>query len=319
MATEVSSSTGGLDVGLSASPDDLGSSDMESTNRLENEELQNRTPTHLAQTETKTVGWLRLMLVTLLGLVAVSISLAAYRTTKSSERRVFENDTNNIVEKFIATFESTVRQRIAIIDNFSVDITSFVKDNTNVEWPFVSLPNFEIRAGQTAELAGLMSLGLLVSVETEAEKLAFLSFAANDSTQEEGIALQLGIPVENVTQVPRFSTLMARTPAGYEVDTSSGPYLISNQVYPARTSVWRGQNYLAVPELGELLWTVLVNGTMGVGASFDFIDPETRNEPRYDIIQQNLKASGFGRVDGLGYENDTAAALFYPGKISSSI
>lgn len=275
--------------------------------------------TEPASRETRAVGCLRMTLASLLTAVAFSISFAANASGRAQEVRAFEKDFLSIAHKFISSFEASASQQLAIIESFSMDLTAYAKNHAESDWPFVFLPDFEIRAGYNAEQTGLISMALLVHVEHE-DRTGFLEYMANnDTTQEQGIAIQRGVSIDDVEPVPRLPDVMVRTSTGYAIDNSTGPYLISNQRYPARAIPWRGQNFLADPVVGSTLGGVLEGKKMAMGPSFEFIDEASRIGPRYEAVRYNVDATKFGSSNGVTYEFDPMAAIFYPGKVSENL
>ena len=63
------------------------------------------------------------------------------------------------------------RQSFAVLGNVAMDLTAHAK-NQNQSFPFVTLPDFGLRAGRLADIAGLMTLTTFPLVE-ESERKAY--------------------------------------------------------------------------------------------------------------------------------------------------
>jgi hypothetical protein len=70
---------------------------------------------------------------------------------------------------------------------------------------------------------------------------------------------------------------------------------------------------IADPGMKDSLRSLIQLGEYVVVECFDFVDPASRSHPKYKIVDENVKLSKFGKEDGVKYENDPIAPLFYPG------
>jgi hypothetical protein len=136
------------------------------------------------------------------------------------------------------SFESQAKQRLAMLEGFTVDLTSHAKNTKNAPWPFVTLPDYHYRAGLVARDAGFMSVVLLTVVE-ETERAQFVQFLQNDTSQQVGFARQVGLPVEAVAPIPPFPDIVRLTLHGPVVDDTPGPFMVTTQIYPSRSTISR--------------------------------------------------------------------------------
>jgi hypothetical protein len=192
----------------------------------------------LAAAETKVVGRLRLTVVGLLTIVSVAICSVSYASVRRSEVNDFQRDFTNLGEKFALSFESQAKQRLAMLEGFTVDLTSHAKNTENAQWPFVTLPDYQYRATLLARDAGFMSAAFNTVVEVD-ERTQFVQFLQNDTSQRVGFAMQLGLPVEAVAPIPPFPDIVKLTPKGPIVDDTPGPFMVATQIYPSRSKISR--------------------------------------------------------------------------------
>lgn len=70
---------------------------------------------------------------------------------------------------------------------------------------------------------------------------------------------------------------------------------------------------MAEPSRTAVLNELVQNGTWAVMASSEFIDSTKRSHPRFKVVTDNVRFSKFGSDNGLVYENDAIAPVFFPG------
>jgi len=159
----------------------------------------------LAKNETKFVSRFRILLLFLLVGTALSVSLTAYFVNAEGEREDFVNAVASHATKIIETFEEeAVEKRTALIQ-LSRELTSHAKF-ANMTWPFVHLPDWELRAMLTRELADVIGLFVLPIVTREnLDKWATYT-VANQGWFAEGMAIQEMYFGVNATRsgVPEF-------------------------------------------------------------------------------------------------------------------
>jgi hypothetical protein len=185
----------------------------------------------LAEAETKVVRRMRVTVFTVLSAVSVAICIAAYIGARQSEINDFRLDFANLGFKFVRTFEGRAKQDLAMLAGFAMDYTSHAK-YAKLEWPFVTLPDFHHQAGHLARIGGFMSVGLVTLVEDH-KREAFVQFMKNDSAQQEGYALQLGLPTESVAPIPSFPDVTKWTSNGTMTDDTAGPFMVITQYFPS--------------------------------------------------------------------------------------
>jgi hypothetical protein len=177
----------------------------------------------LAKKENRAVWYLRFTVFLLMGAVALAVCLTVFFGAKNSEQSDFEEDFADMSQKLVESFQVSFSQRLGIYEDFSYEITSYTLD-TNTSWPLVALPDFERRAGRTARLANMLSIIILPLVEAQVRE-EWENFAnASFGWKAEGIALQQGVPVEDVEVPPLTPFIYQNGPDGREPAGGPGPY-----------------------------------------------------------------------------------------------
>lgn len=134
----------------------------------------------LAKQETKQVFRLRVFVVLILIAAASSITLAVFFLTKKAEAEEFEIQYEGVAGKILEHFEEILKEMSAV-SGLAVGATIHnerlqemhtkygIHDETEypVEWPFVTLPNFQERAGNVRSISGAIyvSINPIVSIE----------------------------------------------------------------------------------------------------------------------------------------------------------
>jgi hypothetical protein len=98
----------------------------------------------LARKETKVVHVLRVLVLLLLFVTATLTSVGVYLYTSNEEKQHFEVEYQFNAERIIESFHDSVVRRLGAINSMATAITSYAID-TNQTFPFVTVPNFEIR------------------------------------------------------------------------------------------------------------------------------------------------------------------------------
>jgi hypothetical protein len=260
-----------------------------------------------AKEENNAVWYLRLFVFLLLACVALAVCLSVYYVGTASEKEDFEQDFEDLGDKLVESFGLTIRQRFGIVENFALTLTSFVNNDANNSWPFVTLPDYERRAGNTARLADLTTLHLIVRVETE-QRTAWDAYSnLNQGWFAEGFAIQQGIPVKDVEAPPIAPTILMPTPEGAVVpDPGPGPFFPIWQTFPVIPTPLSNFNTLKVTP--KPMTAVLESGKPVIRESVVIADED---DPSYQLYKMFLETY---ESYGTKYEFDPASSLFFPGK-----
>lgn len=98
----------------------------------------------MARSETRVVNILRVTVLLVLMSTAVLVSAVVYRYTRNEEHQNFVASYDQSALQVIDSFHEVVQRNMAAIASLSTSITSYAKD-TNVTFPFVTVPDFELR------------------------------------------------------------------------------------------------------------------------------------------------------------------------------
>lgn len=120
----------------------------------------------IGQSENKTVGYMRSVLLLVLCVVAVGVSTAVYLYTQRNEKDDFETQYFDHAQKLVSSFESSAKLRLSAIESFAVSIASQAKARGET-WPNVTTPDFERMAAYVMRLSAVMSLTLFQLVMPE--------------------------------------------------------------------------------------------------------------------------------------------------------
>lgn len=210
--------------------------DVSETDHSENKAAAAAT-TSLGALESKIVGRLRITVVTILTAMALVTSFLAFGYARREEKRNFEDNFKSMAEKLARGFESAAKQHLSMLEGFAIDVTAYAS-NTKSEWPYVALPDFQLRAEHLAREANLMSVAYAVVVDGDEED-KFMDFLQNETSQQEGWAIQNGVSLAEVPPIPPHPYLVKFTSQGAVPNDQPAPYLVATQVYPSRSKLPR--------------------------------------------------------------------------------
>ncbi|CAB9498657.1 Receptor-type guanylate cyclase gcy [Seminavis robusta] len=144
-----------LEEGMSSSEEDSGGFEMMDSSRnchSIQEEISSK--------ETLAVLRLRQTVALILMLATVTVSLLIYLIRKNGEAQEFQNQYDAAADKIIESYEDIIH-KMGAISGLGVALASHsMGQKTFSEWPFVSLPNFQVRAGNARELSGALAVSI---------------------------------------------------------------------------------------------------------------------------------------------------------------
>ncbi|CAB9504323.1 Receptor-type guanylate cyclase gcy [Seminavis robusta] len=173
----------------------------------------------LAHEENRWVFWLRFLTTMVLLSVAIAVCLVVYFQGRASEQNDFEQDFSDLGDKLVTSFESLVDQRFGIIENFAMGETSYA----NGSWPFVTPPDFFLRAGSLVMLCQLMFIVLVPKVTFDQRPQWDQYVQQNMAWKKEALAFQEGIPVEQVNAPDGIFPVMMNFHYGGPPKPQDGP------------------------------------------------------------------------------------------------
>ena len=157
--------------------------DSTASNSVRNESLggkraQKAHPKLFAAKETKQISWLKGITLISFLIITAAVSYVMYYSTTKDEERNFEDIFEEHSRKIGETFLSNLQRSVVALDNFAVTLSS----NGELNWPFVVVDDFEIRAASTRVLARASLLSLVPKV-TDIQRVGWHTFSntfAND-------------------------------------------------------------------------------------------------------------------------------------------
>jgi hypothetical protein len=206
----------------------------------------------LARRETKAVNVLRVLVLGLLLVTATLTSAGVYFYLSHEETQNFESTYQASAQRIVESFHDAVERRLKAINSMSTAITSYSLDAKQT-FPFVTIPNFEIRGSDLrvqADAKNIIWMPLVTDETRDAWEQyalanrcqideAFLEDAKRRGKQDEEFGLtntsnignrmlqqsQQGTILNDGTGYhPRIWSTGAIVPAGDEAE-GSGPYL----------------------------------------------------------------------------------------------
>jgi hypothetical protein len=129
----------------------------------------------------KKVFRLRALVIIALLLAATAVSLVIYIITRNAEMDEFEIQFEGNAEKVIESFTDIVKT-MGAISGLGVAITAH-SQNAQSEWPFVTLSNFQERAGNARTLSGTLYVSINPIVDTKDELDKWEEYILGESNQ----------------------------------------------------------------------------------------------------------------------------------------
>ena len=104
-----------------------------------------------SSSESSQINWLRAVLALVMCAAMFAASFTIFRVTRGGEIEQFNSHYEDNAIKIIDTFESSLRNRIGVLDNYA--IVSSTQANDEEEWPFQVAPKFEVRGASSRSFA----------------------------------------------------------------------------------------------------------------------------------------------------------------------
>jgi hypothetical protein len=113
----------------------------------------------LSRRETAAVLRLRVVVILIMIAAATSVSITVYYVTRNAELEEFETQYYGVADKIIQSFQEMMVE-IAAVSGMAVTASGEVLGQKGQEWPFVTIPNFQERAGNARTLSGAIYLSI---------------------------------------------------------------------------------------------------------------------------------------------------------------
>jgi hypothetical protein len=138
--------------------------------------------------ETKVVNVLRVLVLVLLFVTATLTSAGVYFYTSNDETQKFESGYQANAQRIVESFHDAVERRLGAINSMATSITSYSLDAKQT-FPFVTIPNFEIRGSDLRVQADAASI-LWMPLVTDETRVAWEEYALTNRSQFDEASLE---------------------------------------------------------------------------------------------------------------------------------
>ena len=123
----------------------------------------------IAKRETRVVAGLRLVVLTVLVASTVILAMVVHSYLDNEEQKAFQESFESDANKVLRSIGITLDQTLGAVDVMAVSMLSLAA-YTNQTWPFVTIPDFEIRAAKArrSAKASVVNVYQVVSHENRA-------------------------------------------------------------------------------------------------------------------------------------------------------
>jgi hypothetical protein len=135
----------------------------------------------LARRETKAVNVLRVLVLVLLLVTATLTSVGVYIVLSNEETKTFESGYQVNAQRIVESFHDAVERRLGAINSMATAITSHALDAKQA-FPFVTIPNFEIRGSDLRVQADATNI-LWLPLVTDETRVAWEEYALINRSQ----------------------------------------------------------------------------------------------------------------------------------------
>jgi hypothetical protein len=259
----------------------------------------------IAKKDTTAACQLRVLMVTLFLVMSVFVPVIIFVTTRDNEQESFESEFDALATKVVDSFDFNMARKLGAIDSLDISITSYAV-GTNSTFPFVTLPDFDLRAANTLALADTFSV-LFVPLVTQAnrakwetysvENEAWITTALNRQTAsvERRAQETLGLVAPSITAFDPDGALV-RQPDGAE------PYFPIWQNAPVDTSIVNF-NLASVGSFTTGILQMVETKEAVLGEAAEFSPNELLIEQYYEQLLVDEDAD---------YRGEPVSNLFYP-------
>jgi hypothetical protein len=259
----------------------------------------------MAKKDTNAACQLRVLVIALFIFMSVFVPIIIFLTVRNNEQESFESEFDALATKVIDSFEFNVARKLGAIDSLDISITSYAV-GTNSTFPFVTLPDFDLRAANTLALADTFSI-VFVPLVTQANRVKWESYAVeneewittalNRQTASVGRREQetLGLVTPWITAFDEDGALV-RQPDGAET------YFPVWQNAPVDTGIINF-NVASVGSFTAGILHMVETGQAVLGEVAEFTSNELLIEQYYEQLLV---------YEDEGYEGEPVSNMFYP-------
>ena len=117
----------------------------------------------IAQRETKYVYWLRFLVIFVLTTSTLVVSLLVHKYVVMTEHEDFTTRFESDATKILDSIGTTLDQTLGATDSFVVQMVSYARAS-NSSWPFVTVPNFAVKASKLLKLSKAFTMLISLKV-----------------------------------------------------------------------------------------------------------------------------------------------------------
>jgi len=150
---------------MSSSEDELNSAYMRRTS-LSSSSLTSTMESVGGKKDIKIAARLRILVAILFVIMGIVFPIIIFKKTRSREEEAFQERFDALATSLITSVEEGFSRKFRSLDSLRIAISSSVH-TAGSSWPYVSLPDFDLRADSIRRLGGLLSVSLhpLVSLD----------------------------------------------------------------------------------------------------------------------------------------------------------
>jgi len=219
----------------SSEEDDSAEGDASFSNDTTKPESSEGDKSKLGSDDSRRIRGMRFLALLVL-LFSVAGALAVYLYLSSSQMEQFETQFQDDAIKLLASLGGTLDYSMGAVDALTVGLVSYAQA-TNQKWPFVTIPDFAVRAAKVNRLARSHFLTFYTHVE-EDERNEWETYTSyNSGWVEEGIAVQAadsGSTVPIAPNITYWDVIHSYDEWNGEegITTKEGPYMVLWQCTP---------------------------------------------------------------------------------------
>jgi hypothetical protein len=187
---------------------------------------------NIAVKETRAVFSQRIVVFGVLFIAAIVVSTVVYVVTSKSERDSFKRQFQGNAAKVATSFNQILEQKLTAIGSVSNAYTAFVHSHDNVEFPFVTMPDFSEQIAQALRLSGAIAI-YFIPLVTDGKRAEWEAYTANNSWWlKEGTEYQESLGLAYDQQEIDFVSPTILGADFQTMDPGPGPYWPTWQMSP---------------------------------------------------------------------------------------
>ena len=114
----------------------------------------------IAQKETAALRRTKVFMFAVLTLSALAVGLGVYSFIRTSEQSEFETQFDDLAEKCLDAVGRSLYQTLGAVDALLFNCAAYARSSPTDNWPFVTVPDFGIRAAKVLSLSDGLFLAL---------------------------------------------------------------------------------------------------------------------------------------------------------------